>query len=104
MTRSQAAESCGLRPETLRYYERIGLDPRPARAPNAYRDYVDPDLKRFAFIRKARDMGFSIAEIRASWECFPSGRASGKTGRRWSNGKSTIWENALTMRASCETR
>jgi DNA-binding transcriptional MerR regulator len=75
MTRSQAAESCGLRPETLRYYERIGLVPHPARTANEYRDYADPDLKRFAFIRKARDLGFSIAEIRGILDVLtrPSG-------------------------------
>jgi Cu(I)-responsive transcriptional regulator len=50
--------------ETIRYYERIGLLPKPARTAGNYRSYEDPHRSRLAFIRRARDLGFSIEQIR----------------------------------------
>lgn len=51
--------------ETVRYYERIGLMPPPARTASGHRAYEQEDLKRLAFIRRARELGFSIEDIRA---------------------------------------
>src|SRR6266436_3454480 len=50
--------------ETIRYYERVGLLPAPARSPGGYRLYGTDHLKRLNFIRRARTLGFSIGEIR----------------------------------------
>ena len=50
--------------ETIRYYERIGLLPSPARTPSRYRLYGLHHLKRLTFIRWARALGFSLDEIR----------------------------------------
>jgi DNA-binding transcriptional MerR regulator len=51
--------------ETIRYYERIGLLPRPIRAGNGrYRRYVADDAARLRFVRRARALGFSIDEVR----------------------------------------
>lgn len=50
--------------ETIRYYERIGLLPSPARSPSRYRLYGLHHLKRLTFIRRARALGFSLEEIR----------------------------------------
>src|SRR3970040_3147528 len=50
--------------ETIRYYERVGLLPTPARSPGGYRLYGDQHLKRLTFIRRARALGFSIDEVR----------------------------------------
>lgn len=50
--------------ETIRYYERIGLLPAPARSAGGYRLYRADHLKRLSFIRRARALGFSIGEIR----------------------------------------
>lgn len=53
------------RAETIRYYERIGLLPPPARTGGNYRHYTGTHLQRLNFIRHARGLGFEIAEIRS---------------------------------------
>ncbi|WP_232495531.1 MerR family transcriptional regulator [Novosphingobium kaempferiae] len=55
----------GTKVETIRYYERIGLLPRPARTAGNYRDYGEAELGRLSFIRRARDLGFSLDQVRA---------------------------------------
>jgi MerR family mercuric resistance operon transcriptional regulator len=50
--------------ETIRYYERVGLLPAPARSAGGYRLYGADHLKRLSFIRRARALGFSIGEVR----------------------------------------
>jgi MerR family mercuric resistance operon transcriptional regulator len=50
--------------ETIRYYERIGLLPR-ARRSGRYRNYDPADAGRLAFIRRARELGFTLDEVRA---------------------------------------
>jgi MerR family mercuric resistance operon transcriptional regulator len=50
--------------ETIRYYERIGLLPAPARSSGGYRLYRTGHLKRLNFVRRARTLGFSIGEVR----------------------------------------
>ena len=49
---------------TIRYYETVGLLPPPRRTPGNQRVYGEPQRKRLAFIRHARDMGFSMEAIR----------------------------------------
>jgi DNA-binding transcriptional MerR regulator len=53
------------KPETIRYYERIGLLPAPARSTGNYRHYTDQDRRRLTFIRKSRALGFTIEQVRA---------------------------------------
>ena len=55
----------GCHVETIRYYERAGLLPAPERTGSGYRRYGTVELRRLAFIRRARALGFSIKEIRA---------------------------------------
>lgn len=57
-----AAETCGISPDTLRYYEKIGLV-RPARTAGDRRVYDQDDLDRLGFIRRAQAVGFSLEEI-----------------------------------------
>lgn len=51
--------------ETVRYYERIGLLPKPARTAGNYRSYGDDHLGRLSFIRRSRDLGFTLDQVRA---------------------------------------
>src|SRR5258706_11331518 len=58
------ATHTGANIETIRYYERVGLLPAPARSSGGYRLYGTGHLKRLNFIRCARTLGFSIGEVR----------------------------------------
>lgn len=51
--------------ETIRYYERIGLLAPPARTAGNYRAYGPEHLNRLSFIRRSRDLGFSLDQVRA---------------------------------------
>lgn len=51
--------------ETVRYYERIGLLPQPHRPGGRFRRYDDDDVARLRFIRRARQLGFTLDEVRA---------------------------------------
>ncbi len=50
--------------ETIRYYERIGLMPEPPRTEGGHRDYDESQLKRLAFVRRGRELGFTLDQIR----------------------------------------
>jgi DNA-binding transcriptional MerR regulator len=54
----------GVNVETIRYYERVDLLPAPARGPNGYRHYDDAAVQRLAFVRRGRELGFTLTEIR----------------------------------------
>lgn len=60
----QAAGATGVSAKMIRHYEAIGLVPQAGRRDSNYRDYGHEDLHRLGFIRRARDLGFSIEEIR----------------------------------------
>lgn len=51
--------------ETIRYYEKIDLLLPPQRSPRGTRQYTQSDLKRLNFIKRSRELGFSISEIRS---------------------------------------
>jgi Cu(I)-responsive transcriptional regulator len=55
----------GTKVETIRYYERIGLLAAPERTAGNYRAYGPEHLNRLSFIRRSRDLGFSIEQVRA---------------------------------------
>ncbi|MGH7038999.1 MAG: MerR family transcriptional regulator [Stellaceae bacterium] len=51
--------------ETIRYYERIGLLPQPRRQDGRFRRYGAEDVARLRFIRRARQLGFTLDDVRA---------------------------------------
>lgn len=55
----------GVNIETIRYYERIGVMPVPPRTEGGQRIYGEDHLKRLAFVRRSRELGFSLDEVRA---------------------------------------
>lgn len=64
LTIGQLARACGTSVDTIRYYERERLLPRPQRGPSHYRLYEPPALARLHFIRQAKALGFSLDEVR----------------------------------------
>ncbi len=64
MTRGELARYGQVNPETIRYYERSGLLPLPARSESNYRMFAPAAVQRIRFIKRAQAVGFSLDEIR----------------------------------------
>jgi MerR family mercuric resistance operon transcriptional regulator len=58
------AAKSGVKVETIRYYEKIGIMPEPARSAAGYRRYTLEHLKRLAFIHRGRELAFSLEVLR----------------------------------------
>ena len=66
----QAASASGISERMIRHYEKIGLMPTAARRESGYRDYDSTDVHTLTFIGRARDLGFSMEEIRKLLELW----------------------------------
>lgn len=64
MSIGKLARGVGVKVVTIRYYEQIGLLPPPARTANNYRVYNEEHARRLRFIRRCRDLGFSLHQVR----------------------------------------
>jgi MerR family mercuric resistance operon transcriptional regulator len=60
----QVAQKTGLSVDAIRFYEKVGLLPRPARTQGGYRLYEDREVADLEFIQRAQQLGFSLNEIR----------------------------------------
>ncbi|MGM0577374.1 MAG: heavy metal-responsive transcriptional regulator [Myxococcota bacterium] len=64
LTIGQVAKRAGVGVETIRFYERKGLVDEPRRGASGYRQYAPDAVRRVRFIRHAKDLGFTLREIR----------------------------------------
>lgn len=65
ITIGEMSRRTGVNIETIRYYERVGVTPQPRRTAGGHRAYNDDQLKRLHFVRRSRELGFSLDEVRA---------------------------------------
>ncbi|MBI4280591.1 MerR family DNA-binding protein [Candidatus Uhrbacteria bacterium] len=63
-TIGKVARASGVGIETIRFYEREGLIPEPPRLDSGYRQYPPTTIDRVRFIKRAKDLGFTLAEIK----------------------------------------
>jgi DNA-binding transcriptional MerR regulator len=59
----ELAKSCGVSPDTIRHYERLGLLPAAVRGPNRYRRFPPESVHRVRLVRRALAIGFSLVEV-----------------------------------------
>jgi MerR family copper efflux transcriptional regulator len=64
MNIGEAAAASGVTAKTIRHYEDIGLLPKARRTMSGYRTYRDEDVHALRFVRRARELGFSLPEIK----------------------------------------
>lgn len=74
LTTGRLARAAGVKIATVRFYERRGLLAAPARSEAGYREYTRDDAVRLVFIRRAQELGFSLAEIRDLLDLFTDPR------------------------------
>lgn len=60
----EVAAEAGVSVQTVRFYERSGILPEPPRSPSGYRSYGQDDLQRVRFVRRAKELGFTLSEVR----------------------------------------
>src|SRR5689334_7624054 len=76
MTIGHVAKMAGVGVETIRFYEREGLLTKPKRRPSGYRVFTADVVGRIQFIKKAKQLGFSLKEIRDLLSLKVNGRAT----------------------------
>jgi len=76
LSRGVLAKKTGVNIETIRYYEKIALMPDPPRTAGGHRSYNKSLLKRLSFIRRCRELGFTIEELRDLLELVDGGEYS----------------------------
>src|SRR5215469_6271860 len=74
----ELARSAQVHVQTIRFYERQGLLPRPARTPAGYRCYEAQDLERVIFIQRNQELGFTLTEIQQLFQLHDALMTSGR--------------------------
>lgn len=78
LTIGEMSRQSGVNVETIRYYEKIGILPEPPRTDAGHRVYLDDHLKRLNFVRRSRELGFTLDEIRNLLGLVDGGYTCGK--------------------------
>jgi len=79
MNIGQVAEKTGVTAKSIRYYESINLIPAAGRSQGGYRQYDDKDVQILRFIKRARNLGFSVAQVGELLSLYrDTGRAAGE--------------------------
>jgi MerR family copper efflux transcriptional regulator len=86
----ELARSAQVNVQTIRFYERQGLLPHPARTPAGYRSYEAKDLERVIFIQRNQELGFTLAEIQQLFQLHEAMMSTSGTKRRNSGEVQTI--------------
>lgn len=74
LTRGALATQIGCNIETIRYYEQVGILPKPLRSQGGHRLYGQEMVKRLHFVRRSRDLGFTLEEIRGLLRLVDGGK------------------------------
>jgi Hg(II)-responsive transcriptional regulator len=82
MRTHEVAEPAGVNTQTLRYYERRGILADPPRSPAGYRDYPVSTVKVLRFVKRAQELGFTLAEVEELLGLADGGPASCDTARQ----------------------
>jgi len=64
MNIGEAAKISGVNAKLIRHYEEIGIIPKPSRSESGYRTYAEADVHILTFVKRARNLGFSMKEIK----------------------------------------
>jgi len=100
----EAAEASGVSAKMIRHYEAVGLLPAASRRESGYRDYGQAEVHALRFIRRARDLGFSLSEISGLLALWGDrGRASAEVKRLALSHVEELERKARTLSAMAAT-
>jgi DNA-binding transcriptional MerR regulator len=95
LTIRQVSQKTGVTSKTLRYWESLGLLPKPWRSHTNYRQYRPSDVERVIFIRKAKSLGFTLSETRRIFELCHERGAPCEEVVDWAGEKIKTLENQI---------
>jgi MerR family transcriptional regulator, copper efflux regulator len=107
LTISQLAQKAGVHVETVRYYERRGLLREPPRTPAGYRQYSPADLWRLQFIARAKQLGFTLAEVArlaGEHDRADSGHTADTAGRAGTAGRADSGDTAASVLSAARAK
>lgn len=100
----EASERSGVSAKMIRYYESVGLLPSASRRANGYRDYGDADVATLQFVRRTRDLGFSLEEVGALLALWSDTRRPSREVKRFADRHVAALEQKIRdMRAVIRT-
>ncbi|MBZ2189328.1 Cu(I)-responsive transcriptional regulator [Alcanivorax sp. JB21] len=100
----EAADASGVSAKMIRYYESIGLIDAPPRSASGYRHYREDDIHMLLFIRRGRELGFSMAQLRTLTSLWrDKSRASADVKRLANAHIETLNERIASLQAMADT-